>query len=63
MSNIILRYCKNYSYKTIFLTGTPFVNFPCDISQLINTITTDNKLKLPITKEKFENKFYEKNSK
>ena len=27
-STLILNYCKNFAFKTIFLTGTPFVNFP-----------------------------------
>lgn len=51
----ILKMVKE-AYKVLFLTGTPIVNHPSDISPLINTIFLSNVF--PTNRKNFENMFY-----
>lgn len=48
------------SYKIIFLTATPFVNHPADISSIMNVI--HGKKVLPTIRKEFENEYIKKNN-
>ena len=57
-SRYILKYCNKYAFKTLFLTGTLFVNFPWDISPLINTLKLQDEYNLPVTEDRFKKTYY-----
>lgn len=59
-AKLVLKYCEKYAFKTIFLTATPFVNYPWDIVPLMNIISDYN---LPTSPEKFKKLFYSIHSK
>lgn len=62
-SKLILKYCSKYAFKTLFLTGTLFINFPWDVSPLVNTLKLQDEDKLPVTEERFRKMFYSINRK
>ena len=61
-SQKILKFSKNIAKKTLFLTGTVFINSPYDIAHLINALANEkdtHNLGFPSGEDSFQDKFYD----